>query len=305
MSQYSQLLDRNNIKQFDEDFNPRLELMNIMESVLVDNRNTFKKQIELEYMELRGEDTSVLNEGIVSSIIDGIKAFFRKILEWLRKIKDWVLGFFNKSSSSNSTSNSDTLSSNNKDKDKSFSHIKYTNEPKNTKHFILIDKDMDKLKSCETEITYMNTIEIINRINDIMFRLIHFKDIEDDDSKTIMEHLIGYETLNEMEDDIINNIRVTKQVKELNKNEVLHIMDYTSNRIIQDKVLNALDNFTDSINDEKDMLIRFGKAQNNEKRKEKIIKISQTIINRFSKIINDSMKCMINSSKIIKAELKK
>ena len=53
------------------------------------------------------------------------------------------------------------------------------------------------------------------------------------------------------------------------------------------------------------MLIRFGKAQNNEKRKEKIIKISQTIINRFSKIINDSMKCMINSSKIIKAELKK
>ena len=304
MSQYSQLLDRNNIKQFDEDFNPRLELMNIMESVLVDNQNIFKKEIELEYAEFNNEDTSVLNEGIGESIINGIKAFFSKILEWLRKLKDWVAGFFNKSSggssNNNSTSNSDT-----NEKNKYESQIKYSNEPKGTKHFILTNNHMDKLKSCEREITYMNTTAVIDKINDIMFSVIHFKDIKDDDSKTIMEHLIGYESINEMEDDIISNFRVTKQIKELNKNEVLHIMDYTSNNIVQDKVLKALDKFTKSINDEKDMLIKFSKAGNDENSKQKIIKISQTIINSFSKIINDSMRCMINSSKTIKAELKK
>ena len=144
---YSQLLDRElSLSSFDEDFNPRLEILNIMEDMLINDQDMFHKQLELEYSEIDGDYVESINE---SSIIDAIKSFFGKIREMLGKLKDWIVGFFTKSSSSN------------KSKEKVIESKK--EEVKEKMKEVPQDKKTDEMKKKEFEIN-LSDEEMIKRV---------------------------------------------------------------------------------------------------------------------------------------------
>lgn len=201
---YSQLLDRElSLSSFDEDFNPRLEILNIMEDMLINDQDMFHKQLELEYSEIDGDYVESINE---SSIIDAIKSFFGKIREMLGKLKDWIVGFFTKSSSSNKSKEKviETKKEEVKEKMKEVPQDKKTDEMKKKEFEInLSDEEMIKRVKFEKPIKIFdipNTAQLFDKYTAKIRQLTNgkiqtintrYEDSITQDSDLLLEMIIG------------------------------------------------------------------------------------------------------------------